>query len=483
MFGGKPSFKERSKRISRVDFKRSNAGRSRKCECEARLVVRLPTTYARELGLTTLGAASCNVPEGCPSRQPNEAPAAPLAATVTRTTAAGTAVGGMQLAGAGADVFTPAELANPGVQGPPQQDTTTIRVRLYLEHTKHTPFSPEDLIRQPVHPAIAEKVIELTMQGVPSGLLKELLHSFADKLVETLGTPRNLGDNRFYPRPETLRNLRDAAMRKSRAHNVDQEACKNESQQKYPPGGKCGRTNRTLADLPLESVLQPRMNIDMDDVTQRRKFNDFSANDLHTEVERLVADTNASVVQEEECLEEEEEEKGVVAAVRGSEANAGHHQDNTNIGRREMCRELAMSLKLFTNSTFHIPSSYVRSLQQLQLQQQQQQGFADSMPSYHVEIPCDFTHMGCKRRKLAPPHPLLAITPLMAQQQPPSAQSQLQAAAMLSHLQATAAAAMPTQLQAEVAAAAALAARSQLQPAMVPSQLQVSTLTVAAMLS
>ncbi|GIL44416.1 hypothetical protein Vafri_1893 [Volvox africanus] len=482
MFGGKPSFKERKKRISRVDFTRSNAGKSRKCECEARLVVRLPTTYARELGLTTLGAASCSVSKGGPSRQPNEAPAAPLtppAAPVTNITSVAAAVGPL-LAG------TAEELPNPSVPPPAVQQETTIHVRLYLEHTKHTPFSPEDLKRQPVHPAVAEKATELALQAAPYAILKEQLYAFADQLVQTLGIPRNLGDNRFYPRPETIRNLRDAVLRKSRMHKVDQEECKtvlDESQQTYS-GSEFGLTNQTLAGLNHESVLQPHMTVRVN-VTQSCNP---SIEGVWAEKEGLERDTDVPMVQEEERLDEMEEEDAAATA-QGDEVDAAANQDNLYGGGREICRELA---NLLYRATFSIPSSQVASLQQ------QLQGCVDSLhaylplplPSHHLEIASDFTYAGCKRRKLAPPRPLPAFTPLVAQQQPPSVTSQRQAVAVpsnpvaaamavLSQLQAAAALSMPSQLQAE---AAALMVRSQLQAAIVPGQLQASPVTIASVL-
>lgn len=248
----------RHKHTSHDDSVQKDATNSKKCNCGARLLLHLPTTYARELGLTKLGGASRGDSAGrCAREPPSDAgiPApteplplitaaltgpptlplltaasmgaltAPAVASTLSTMAAGVqpsllALPAQAAAGLGTAGANVSASEYPGSQQLRTRPDTTIHIRLHLTHTGHTPGSEADLKRQPAHPAVAAKAVELVRQGVPYLLLQEQLSAFADQLVETLGVARNEADCRFFPRKETIRNLYDSVIRKLRFQQV-----------------------------------------------------------------------------------------------------------------------------------------------------------------------------------------------------------------------------------------------------------------------
>ena len=130
--------------------------------------------------------------------------------------------------GGGASGDTSAPMASQPSACPTVAVDTTVHLHLHLQHSGHNPLTTANLVAQPPHPRIAEKVADLIRQGASFPQLEQQLAAYADVLVDSLGVGRNPLDGRFYPRAWTIHNLYNAAMRKSRAHSVDQEACEAE---------------------------------------------------------------------------------------------------------------------------------------------------------------------------------------------------------------------------------------------------------------
>lgn len=230
-----------------MHFMRSSFGVSKKCNCSARVVMRLPTVYARQLGLVTLNTTAENGLMRSPALENSSGGTLPTCVADPSTMHPpadsvppgacmyGSACGGAAMSAIDPSVVQPAAslrqdagvygsasgaatsgAATSGTESSAAKMDTTLHIRLHLQHTGHTPFSHADLVMQPVHPAIAEKVVELTLQGVSFGLLQQQLTTFTINLVEQLGVTPDAADCRFFPREGTIRNLYDATLRKIR---------------------------------------------------------------------------------------------------------------------------------------------------------------------------------------------------------------------------------------------------------------------------
>ena len=114
-----------------------------------------------------------------------------------------------------------------------QADQCTMRVvilvgiylTIHLLHTTHDPTSDMDAISLSVDPRVKAKIIELVNDGVKKEGFNNTLQREVDAIIAKLGIPVDgRVDARFYPSPQTIRNLRAQAVKALRLDAVDQVA-------------------------------------------------------------------------------------------------------------------------------------------------------------------------------------------------------------------------------------------------------------------
>lgn len=102
-----------------------------------------------------------------------------------------------------------------------------IYLKVYPRHTSHDPASDMDAVGLSVHPRVKAKIIELVNDGVNKLAFDKQLAREIDVIVKELGVNVNGQiDSRFYPSPQTIRNLRAQALKEWRLNSIDQQAVK-----------------------------------------------------------------------------------------------------------------------------------------------------------------------------------------------------------------------------------------------------------------